>query len=136
MTTNSIPVECDPREDIGYTLESIKYGLCKKCNANYYKLLDPNSTLYDNGQGFVKCLNEATKGHFYLDRTDPLNPIYKPCYETCSECSEKGDAYNHKCINCALKYKKVENKIDNIDNCEADCPFADYYEYFGLLSMY
>lgn len=132
LTTNSIPLECDPREDIGYTLESIKYGLCKKCNTDidYYKVLDPNSTLYDNGQGFVKCLNNATKGHFYLDRTDPLNPIYKPCYETCSQCDEKGDAYNHKCINCALKYRKIKNVTDNIGNCEADCPFADYYEYF------
>ena len=132
LTTNSIPIECDPREDIGYTLESIKYGLCKKCNTDtdYYKVLDPNSTLYDNGQGFVKCLNNATKGHFYLDRTDPLNPIYKPCYETCSQCDEKGDAYNHKCIKCALKYRKIKNETDNIGNCEADCPFADYYEYF------
>ena len=130
LTTNSIPIECDPREDIGYTLESIKYGLCKKCNNDYYKVLDPNSTLYDNGQGFVKCLNNATKGHFYLDRTDTLNPIYKPCYETCSQCDEKGDAYNHKCIKCALKYRKIKNETDNIGNCEADCPFADYYEYF------
>ena len=132
LTTNSIPLECDPREDIGYTLESIKYGLCKKCNTDtdYYKVLDPNSTLYDNGQGFVKCLNNATKGHFYLDRTDTLNPIYKPCYETCSQCDEKGDAYNHKCIKCALKYRKIKNETDNIGNCEADCPFADYYEYF------
>ena len=130
LTTNSIPIECDPREDIGYTLESIKYGLCKKCNTDYYKVLDPNSTLYDNGQGFVKCLNNATKGHFYLDTTDPNNTIYKPCYETCSECSEKGDAYNHKCIKCALKYRKIKNETDNIGNCEADCPFADYYEYF------
>ena len=132
LTTNSIPVECDPREDIGYTLESIKFGLCKKCNTNYYKVLDPNNTLYDNGQGFIKCLNEETKGHFYLDiTTDPSNPIYKPCYETCSKCDEKGDAYNHKCKKCALKYKEIIiNEIDNTTICEADCPFADYYEYF------
>ena len=131
LMINSIPIECEQNED-GYSPESLEYGLCIKCNTvnNYYKVLDPNNTLYDNGKGFVKCLNNITKGHFYLDTTDSLNPIYMPCYETCSECDERGDAYNHKCKNCALKYKLVFDDKENKSNCEANCPFADYYEYF------
>ena len=127
ISTGSIPEECDPTEGVGYTIESIRYGLCKSCNTGYYKVLDPNNTLYDNGQGFIKCLNEATKGNFYLDTTDPSEPIYMPCYETCSSCIERGDAFDNKCKTCATKYKPVIN-----ENCEANCAFADYYEtYLG-----
>ena len=136
LSSGSIPDSCKQSED-GYTTESIKYGLCKICNPllNYYPVLDPNNSLYDNGQGFVKCFNESNKNHFYLDRSNPSQPIYKPCYETCSECEEAGDAFNHKCTKCALKYKLVNNDMDiNIKNCEAVCPFADYLK--GFLGYY
>ena len=50
LMINSIPIECEQNED-GYSPESLEYGLCIKCNTvnNYYKVLDPNNTLYDNG---------------------------------------------------------------------------------------
>ena len=132
INTDSIPEGCKPTEGQGYTIESIRYGLCKECDTDneYYKVLDPDNILYDNDQGFIKCVNEATKGNFYLDTTDPVQPIYMPCYETCSECEEKGDAFNHKCTKCATKYKLVINELETKSNCEANCAFADYYETF------
>ena len=133
LSKGKIPESCKQSED-GYSPESLNYGLCLICNSdyNYYKVLDPNNSLYDNNQGFIKCFNESNKNHFYLDTiTDPLNPIYKPCYETCSSCEEGGDAFNNKCTKCALKYKLVINDQNpDIKNCEAMCPFADYYRTF------
>ena len=125
----SIPEKCLQIPDIGYTEESITYNLCLQCNnaKGYYKVLDPNNTLYNNNKGFVQCYNEATKKNFYLDTNDNM---YKPCYETCASCDELGDAFNHKCTKCDLRYKFVENADPNKIICEADCPFADYYEKF------
>ena len=125
----SIPEKCLQIPDVGYTEESITYNLCLQCNSTkgYYKVLDPNNTLYNNNKGFVQCYNEATKKNFYLDTNDNM---YKPCYETCASCDELGDAFNHKCTKCDLRYKFVENADPNKIICEADCPFADYYEKF------
>ena len=125
----TVPEKCNQTIDVGYTEESITFNLCKECNTadGYYPVWDPNNTLYNHGKGFVQCFNENNKKNFYLN-TDRNR--YEPCYETCASCNELGNAFNHKCEKCDLKYKFVENDDPNLKICEAECPFADYEEKF------
>ena len=120
-----VPEKCDS-SSIGYSDESLTYNLCLKCNTGggYYKVYDPNNTIYAHGSGFVECYNENTKKNFYLDTNEGQ---YKPCYETCNTCSEGGDAYNHKCDTCALKYKFFNDSGKML--CEAECSYAYYYTF-------
>ena len=128
----TIPEKCLQTPNEGYTEESITFDLCLQCDntKGYYQVLDLNNLLYNHDNNFVQCYNSTTKKNFYLDTNDN---IYKPCYETCASCDELGDAYNHKCTKCDLKYKKVENEFDpDKIICEAQCSFADYYlKFFG-----
>ena len=127
----TIPEKCLQTPNIGYTEESITFDLCLQCDNSkgYYKVLDPKDVLYNHDKNFVQCYNSTTKKNFFLD----IDNIYKPCYETCGSCDELGDAYNHKCKKCDLKYKSVENEFDpNKTICESQCSFADYYlKFFG-----
>ena len=133
----TVPEKCNQILNIGYDDESISFNLCLECdNANgYYRVYDPNKTIYDNGKGFVQCFNETTKKNFYLDKsddttsgkTDKTKWVYKPCYETCETCSEEGNAYNHKCETCALRYKFFDDSGNKL--CEAQCSYAYYYTY-------
>ena len=127
-TTTTAPEKCATSN-----ADSISFNLCLTCNnaQNYYKVYDPNLTIYGNGQGFVQCFNNNTKKNFYLDKSEDTNDNtkweYKPCYETCETCSEGGDAYQHNCSTCALRYTKYEDSGKIL--WEADCSYAYYYTY-------
>ena len=125
-----VPEKCDSSSG-GYSDESLTYNLCLKCNTDggYYKVYDPNNTIYAHGSGFVECFNNDTKKNFYLDNSDEnnVNWQYKPCYETCNTCSQGGDAYDHKCDTCALKYKFFDDNGKML--CEAECSYAYYYTF-------
>ena len=127
----TVPEKCDPGDD-GSSAESVSFNLCLKCNTplKYYPVSDPNKTIYDNGQGFVQCFNNDTKKNFYLYKKDPNVEStweYTPCYETCETCSTGGDAYQHNCDTCALRYKRYVDSGKIL--CEADCSYAYYYTY-------
>ena len=66
----AIPDKCDPSEG-GYSDESLIYNLCKKCNNDndYYRVYDPDGSIYGNGKGFVQCFDDTTKKNFYLNKT-------------------------------------------------------------------
>ena len=133
LATTNAPEKCNNVEGTGYTAESLTYNLCKQCNNSlgYYKVLDPNGTIYDHGKNFVECYNEASKKNFYLDKSESVDDqtkwLYKPCYETCQTCSEGGNAYNHNCEKCALRYKFFNDSGKYL--CEAECSYAYYYTY-------
>ena len=132
--TTTVPEKCDQSTN-GYSAESLIYNLCLKCNnvQNYYKVYDPDESIYGNGKHFVQCFNEDTKKNFYLnkskdesaDKSDKTKWLYIPCYETCETCDEGGDAYDHKCTSCALRYKNFTD--DGKKLCEAECSYAYYY---------
>ena len=130
----SVPEKCK-QDSSGYSDESISFNLCLLCDNNndYYRVYDPNKTIYDNGKGFVQCFNETTKKNFYLDKSgdtsDKTKWVYKPCYETCETCIEGGDAYDHKCKTCALRYKFFNDSEEGKKLCEAECSYAYYYTY-------
>ena len=132
--TIQIPEKCK-QDSTGYSEESLTFNLCIKCNndKDYYRVYDPDGTIYSNGKNFVQCFNETTKKNFYLDKsedttsgkTDKNKWLYMPCYETCEKCEEGGDAYNHKCKECALRYKFFNDSDNSL--CEAECSYAYYY---------
>ena len=129
-----VPEKCQ-QDSSGYSEDSLTFNLCIKCNnaKDYYRVYDPDCTIYCNGQNFVQCFNETTKKNFYLDKsedtttdkTDKSKWLYMPCYETCEKCDEGGDAYNHKCKECALRYKFFNDSDNSL--CEAECSYAYYY---------
>ena len=129
-----VPEKCQ-QDSNGYSEDSLTFNLCIKCNnaKDYYRVYDPDCTIYCNGQNFVQCFNETTKKNFYLDKSEDTTPgktdkdkwLYMPCYETCEKCDEGGDAYNHKCKECALRYKFFNDSDNSL--CEAECSYAYYY---------
>ena len=129
----TVPEKCKQDSTDGYSDESISFNLCLLCDNDkgYYRVYDPNKTIYDNGKGFVQCFNESTKKNFYLDKSesgsDKTKWVYKPCYETCETCNTTGDAYDHKCETCALRYKFFTDSESGKKLCEAECSYAYYY---------
>ena len=133
----TVPQKCKQDPSNGYNDESISFNLCLLCDNDngYYRVYDPNKTIYDNGKGFVQCFTETTKKNFYLDKTEDTTAdksnkakwVYKPCYETCETCNEGGNAYNHKCETCALRYLYFDDSGNKL--CEAQCSYAYYYTY-------
>ena len=125
----TVPEKC--KQDGGYNAESISFNLCLMCDNDkgYYKVHDPSNTIYGNGNNFVQCFNETTKKNFFLNNTDPDSSKweYCPCYETCETCEKGGNAYEHNCLTCSLRYKKFNDS--NKELCEAECSFAYYYTY-------
>ena len=122
-TGTTVPEKCF-QGDGGYNAESLIYNLCLQCNnaQNYYEVYDKDKSIYGHGQNFVQCFNEDTKKNFYLNTSIHK---YQPCYETCDTCYGKGDAYNHNCATCALRYKFFEDGDKKL--CEAECSYAYYY---------
>ena len=97
------------------TKESIEKDLCISCNnnENYYPKFNDSS----NFESYINCYNEEQIGYF-LDRTDPDNVIYNPCYLSCKKCNELGNEENNKCEECFSGY------ILNNSNCLKP---EDYY---------
>ena len=129
-TSTIVPEKCDSASG-GYSEESLIYNLCLRCNNNkdYYKVFDEDESIYGNGKHFIQCFNETTKKNFYLnkseDASDKTKWVYKPCYETCETCEDGGNAYDHNCSTCALRYKFFNDNGKKL--CEAECSYAYYY---------
>ena len=129
-TPITVPEKCGSSSD-----ESLIYNLCLTCNngGGYYRVEDDGYSIYGHGHEYIQCFNEATKKNFYLDKSedttadtsDQTKWLYKPCYETCETCDEGGDASDHKCTTCALRYKKFTENSKQL--CEAECSYAYYY---------
>ena len=107
------------------TESSSSYNLCTICNnaKNYFQVKRPISATYSSS--FVECYSESTKpSNFFLDSSDH---IYKPCYETCSECTSAGNEYDHKCTKCAEHYI-TSPKVST--DCITSCTYFYYFTEF------
>ena len=102
------------------------FNLCITCNTGYYAIETPTNITYD--PSFKECYkeNENPKS-FYLDKNvDPW--IFKPCYETCAACEEKGDEYDNHCTECAIHYKPNRSVPSD---CVVSCSYFYYYTFYG-----
>ena len=109
------------------TEESKIFNLCISCNTPEYIPVEiPTNITYDSQ--FKECYKkDENPQNFYLDETDPDNPIYRPCYETCASCSEGGNENNNNCIKCAIHYRP--NPKSSSD-CVASCTYFYYYTFY------
>ena len=79
-----------------------------------------------NFTDYPPCITEDQKpSNFYKDGNE-----FKPCYETCSTCSEGGDAKSNKCDSCAPKYM-FRPEINNTKECVVKCTYSYYYTFYG-----
>ena len=97
-------VHCDYREDV---FENEPYYI--DCKAGYSFLEVPHSRCIEN--------NQMPENYF-----PDSDGIYKPCYSSCKQCSQKGTNFNNKCdttYGCATGFHPIENMpkncISNVD---------------------
>ena len=92
--------------------------LCKLCSENYSPLQQ------QTGQFYVICYpNDSPPKGYFLN-----GGSYKACYETCDKCQYTGDSSNHKCEECAIDFRFVEEEPNN---CLPKCAFFYYYTKYG-----
>ena len=109
------------------TPESDLYNLCTSCNSEqqFFPAIFPESNFL---HGFIECYNKSTKPiNFYFDNSERL---YKPCYETCLTCNQRGNEENHNCITCEINYIKKPEYPDTT-NCVTKCFYSYYYNAYG-----
>ena len=90
---------------------SFFFGLCTKCNYNYYEIENDISNIGE----YINCYNNPEG--YYLD-----NNLYKKCYYTCKRCNTIGNNINHNCIECNDNYRFIINK-NNYINCYENCTY-------------
>ncbi|MGL4947774.1 MAG: hypothetical protein ACRC42_00060, partial [Mycoplasma sp.] len=67
---------------------------CKECKENF------NFIGIDSNYPVSNCIDDNDKpSDYYLDITGSL-PLYKKCYQTCSECSKGGTSLENNCDKC------------------------------------
>ena len=110
--------KCELEKCLTYSSVSLEFGLCIKCNDNYYIMENDSLNFGD----YINCYNEITG--YYLDKN---NSIFKKCYDTCETCEIKGDNSSHNCIVCKENFFSIKIKNSNFTNCYEEC---EYYYYF------
>ena len=97
---------------------SLKYDLCISCNKNYYPILNDPSNMFS----YINCYQNPEG--YYLDTNDSF---YKPCYDSCKTCENKGDDIIHNCISCNNDYI-YEFHFEKYKNCYKECKYYFYYD--------
>ena len=102
----------------------------KSCESDDIYFYEYKNICYDDCPGethptidnLFLCQEKPEK--YYLD---PINNIFKPCYESCKSCNEEGNIENHNCIDCKLNYLKL-NEVDKPNNCYIECIYLYYFD--------
>ena len=58
---------------------------------------------------------------------DPVDDVFKKCYDTCKYCNGPGTDASHNCKECASNSRNLYD-FDNDENCYKICPFYYYYD--------
>ena len=104
-------------------VESLKMGLCLKCNneKGYYSFKNP---LLDINNNFIDCINNMNKPeNFYFNKE---KNSFEECYETCKACDFGGDRDQNNCTICENNYIFEPDTIKNT-NCVLECSNFYYY---------
>ena len=113
QTIDICSIECS-----NCSLESNNYNSCISCNIdnNFYPKL--NDSL--NNTSFIKCYNK-TPEYYILE-----NNTYKPCYNSCKNCSGYGNEKDNKCISCKPGFNFID--YENDTNCYENCAYYYYFD--------
>ena len=82
-----------------------------------------------NHQNYVCYPNDTYIKNFYFDSSDNF---FKPCFETCLNCSKNGDKINHNCLSCEAGYMKKPYGPKKDFNCVSYCE----YFYISIYNQY
>ena len=102
--------------------------ICLDCNREkgYFPIFDINP---------LNCINDEMKKEKYPDYFfDIETGIYKPCYEKCQTCSEKGDGKNNNCLSCASGYI-FQPDYEDTQNCVPKYKYFYYYNEYNQYSI-
>ena len=119
---NNCRLNLTPYENCTSTQEDMyKYAdFCHKCLEGYVHVYTTD---------ICRLEEEIKNGPFYKNETIINNKteiIYYPCYKTCKNCIEKGDIYDHKCLQCKKGYKfDIENNRTCIESDEEEIDTTD-----------
>ena len=81
-----------------------------------------------------KCINETIKEQNYPDYFfDTGTGFYRPCYEKCATCSEKGDGKDNNCLTCSTGYIFKPDYEDSL-NCVPKYKYLYYYNEYDQYS--
>ena len=101
------------------SIESISQNSCISCNDGFYR---KNTDIHAL---FPKCYKEI-EGYYLFD------DLFYPCYETCKNCSQRGDSNSHNCDLCKDDFIII-NELNKEKNCYKKC---DYYYYIASNNEY
>jgi len=118
--SNSINEKCGI-----YSFESNYFNLCIKCKNGYYPKYNDINNIYN----YIDCYENNSLIKYYLDNDDFL---FKPCYQRCETCNQKGTYENHKCITCE-SYFEINVSFSDYYNCYSKCL---YYYYLDKNKIY
>ena len=104
--------------------------ICTECNNEngYYPLSYSEPPILEN------CIKEETKQqkypNFYFDRE---SGFYRPCYERCKTCNEKGNGKNNNCLSCEEGYI-LQPDYEYLKNCVSKYKYLYYYNEYDQYS--
>ena len=118
------PLECKKCTDSNNVI------ICTECYSSHGYFPLSNSEPPE----FEKCINKTIKDQNYPDYYfDTGNGFYRPCYEKCASCSEKGDGKNNNCLTCATGYISKPDYEDSL-NCVPKYKYLYYYNEYDQYS--
>ena len=78
-----------------------------------------------------QCINNEIQEQDFPDYYfDISTGFYRPCYEKCKTCTEKGDGKNNNCLTCASGYL-LEPDHEYTKNCVPKYKYLYYYDEFN-----
>ena len=82
-----------------------------------------------------KCINSEIKEKNYPDfYFDMKSGFYRPCYEKCQTCSQKGDGNENNCLTCASGYI-LKPDYENTFNCVEKYKYLYYYNEYNQYTI-
>ena len=101
--------------------------ICTECNdeKGYFPIT------YSDPPQLENCINEKIKEEKYPDYYfDYQINYYKPCYEKCQTCTEKGDGENNNCLTCATGYI-LQPDYEYTKTCVSKYQYLYYYNEYN-----
>ena len=112
-------------------IESESEKKCTQCNndKDYFPITNSDDFI------IVDCISNQIKvqkyNNYYFDIE---TGFYRPCYERCETCNEKGDGKNNNCITCDVGYILKPDYEESL-NCVPKYKYLYYYNQYNQYSM-
>ena len=105
--------------------------ICNECHSanGYFPLSNSEPPKLE------QCINNEIQEQDFPDYYfDISTGFYRPCYEKCKTCTEKGDGKNNNCITCASGYL-LDPDHEYTKNCVPKYKYLYYYDEFNQYTV-